>query len=155
MIWFFGSLAMVTTLSYHNYKTAITHNQLTLSIYKTAFSKVSLTMNTTDCRSRLTSQLLTDKSITNLLYVGLTRTAEKTPLQMYSWSRDSAVGIATGYGMDDWEVGVWVPVGSRIFTSPCCPDRLWGPPNLLYNGYQELFPGGKAAGAWSWPLTSN
>jgi hypothetical protein len=27
------------------------------------------------------------------------------------------------------------------------PDRLWGPPNLLYNGYRELFPGGKAAGA--------
>jgi hypothetical protein len=27
------------------------------------------------------------------------------------------------------------------------PDRLWGPPNLIYNGYRELFPGGKAAGA--------
>jgi hypothetical protein len=31
-------------------------------------------------------------------------------------------------------------------TSPCRPDRLWGPPNLLYNGYQDLFPGGKVAG---------
>jgi hypothetical protein len=70
-------------------------------------------------------------------------------------SRDSAVGIATGYGLDDWEVGVRVPVGSRIFTSSCCPDWLWGPPNLLYNGFWDLFPGGKAAGAWSWPLTSN
>jgi hypothetical protein len=70
-------------------------------------------------------------------------------------SRDSAVSIATGYGLVDWEVGVRVPVGSRIITSPCRPDRLWGPTNLLYNGYRELFPGGKAAGAWSWPLTSN
>jgi hypothetical protein len=70
-------------------------------------------------------------------------------------SRDSAVGIATGYGLDDWEIGVPVPVGSRIITSPCRPDRLWGPPNLLYNEYRELFPGGKAAGPWSWPLTSD
>jgi hypothetical protein len=62
-------------------------------------------------------------------------------------SRDSAVDIATGYGLDDRKVGVRVPVGSRIITSPCHPDRLWGPPNLLYNGYRELFPGGKAAGA--------
>jgi hypothetical protein len=30
-------------------------------------------------------------------------------------SRDSAVGIETGYGLDDRGVGVRVPVGSRIF----------------------------------------
>jgi hypothetical protein len=46
-------------------------------------------------------------------------------------SRDSSVGIATGYGLDDRGGGVRVPVGSRIFTSPYRPDRLWGPPNLL------------------------
>ena len=34
-----------------------------------------------------------------------------------------------------------------------CPDRLWGPPSLLYNGYR-VFPGGKAAGAWRWPPTA-
>jgi hypothetical protein len=68
-------------------------------------------------------------------------------------SRDSVVGIATGYGLDDRGIGVPVPVGSRIFSSPRRPDRLWGPPNLLSNGYREgAFPGGKAAGAWSWPL---
>ena len=27
------------------------------------------------------------------------------------------------------------------------PDRPWGPPSLLYDGYR-VFPGGKAAGAW-------
>jgi hypothetical protein len=39
-------------------------------------------------------------------------------------SRDSVVGIATSYGLDDRGVGVRVPVGSRIFCSPNRPDRL-------------------------------
>jgi hypothetical protein len=53
-------------------------------------------------------------------------------------SQDSAVSIATGYGLDDRVVEVRVPVGSRIFSSPRRPDRLWGPPNLLSNGYRGL-----------------
>jgi hypothetical protein len=61
-------------------------------------------------------------------------------------SRDRAVGIATGYGLDDRGVGVRVPVGSRILFSPCRPDRICCPPNLLSNWYRGLFPPGKAAG---------
>jgi hypothetical protein len=59
-----------------------------------------------------------------------------------TWQYVPTISIATL----SW-LGVRVPVGSRIITSPCRPDRLWGPPNLLYNGYRELFPGYKAAGA--------
>jgi hypothetical protein len=58
--------------------------------------------------------------------------------------RDSVVGIATGYELDDLGVGVRVPVGSRIFSSPRRPHRLLGPPNLLSNGYQGLYPRGQS-----------
>ena len=37
--------------------------------------------------------------------------------------------------------------GSGRFFSRTIPDRPWGPPSLLYNGYRN-FPGGKTAGAW-------
>jgi len=30
----------------------------------------------------------------------------------------------------------------EFFSSPPCPDRLWGPPSLLSNGYQVFFPWG-------------
>jgi hypothetical protein len=53
--------------------------------------------------------------------------------------RDSIVGIATGYGLNDRGVGTRLPVESRIFSSPRLPDRLRGPHNLLYIGYRELF----------------
>jgi hypothetical protein len=55
-----------------------------------------------------------------------------------SVSRGSVVGIASAYGLEDREVGVLVPVESRIL------DRLWGPPNLLSNGYS--FPKGETTG---------
>jgi hypothetical protein len=62
-------------------------------------------------------------------------------------SHGSAVGIATGYGLDDRRVGVPVPVTSIIFTSSYRPDRLSGSPNLLSSWYRALLTGVKAAGA--------
>jgi hypothetical protein len=56
-------------------------------------------------------------------------------------STSSVAGIAIGYGLDDWGVGVRVPVGSRIF-SLRRPDQLWGPPNHISTGYRGLFPRG-------------
>jgi hypothetical protein len=49
----------------------------------------------------------------------------------------SSVGITTGYGLDGPEIeSRW----GEIFHT--CPDRPWGPPSLLYNGYR-VFPGAR------------
>ena len=48
----------------------------------------------------------------------------------------SSVSIATGYGLDG--PGIESRWGGEIFRT--CPDRPWGPPSLLYNGYR-VFPG--------------
>jgi hypothetical protein len=60
-----------------------------------------------------------------------------------SRSRDTVVGIVTGNGPDDRGVGVPVPIGSRIFSFPRRPGRLWVPPSFLSSGYRESFPMGK------------
>jgi hypothetical protein len=47
-----------------------------------------------------------------------------------------------------------IPGMRRDFIYPQRPDRLWGPLSLLSNGFRGFFLGSKAAGSWSWPLTS-
>ena len=51
----------------------------------------------------------------------------------------SSVGIATDYG---WAVLDRIPIGTRISARP---DRSWGPPSFLYNGYR-VFPRGVKCG---------
>jgi hypothetical protein len=53
-------------------------------------------------------------------------------------SRDSAVGIATDNGMNYREVTIRVAVGSRIFSSPRRPHRLWDSLNFLPNVDQYI-----------------
>ena len=73
-----------------------------------------------------------------------------TPGSLKSWTyvvcmgRDSSVGIAPRYGLDGPGIESRWGRGGEIFRTR--PDRPWGPPSLLYNGYR-VFPGGKAAGA--------
>jgi hypothetical protein len=56
---------------------------------------------------------------------------------MFEWAgiAQSVLRLATG-----WTVRGSNPGAGEIFHT--CPDRLWGPPSLLYNGYR-VFPGGK------------
>jgi hypothetical protein len=48
-------------------------------------------------------------------------------------------GAGTGDWLEDRGVRVRVPVGSRIFSFPRRPYRLWGPSSFLPNGYLGLF----------------
>jgi hypothetical protein len=53
--------------------------------------------------------------------------ALKSPSKMFiCYGLDNRGSIAGGC----WE----------FFSKPPSPDRLWSPPSLLSNGYQELFP---------------
>jgi hypothetical protein len=49
-----------------------------------------------------------------------------------------------------WTVRGSNPDRGEIFRTR--PERPWGPPSLLHNGYR-FFPGDKAAGAWPSPPT--
>jgi hypothetical protein len=55
-------------------------------------------------------------------------------------SRDSSVGIATAYGLDDRGVGVLVPVGSRIFSTSSRPAL--GPTQPRIPWVSGVFPPG-------------
>jgi hypothetical protein len=48
-------------------------------------------------------------------------------------SRDGSIIITTGNGMDGR--GSVPGRAKKLFSTPQCPDRLWGPPSLLHNGY--------------------
>jgi hypothetical protein len=56
---------------------------------------------------------------------------------MYMCGPGSSVSIATGYG---WTVRGSNPGGGETFRT--YPDRPWGPPSLMYNGYR-VFSGGR------------
>jgi hypothetical protein len=60
-------------------------------------------------------------------------------MKLRMWHRVT-FSIKSGYRLEDGGVRVQVPVVSRIFASPYRPDRLWGLPKLLFNGYWGLFP---------------
>jgi hypothetical protein len=70
-------------------------------------------------------------------------------------SRDSSVGIALGYGPDDWGSRFRFPTGAGNFPLHHRVQNVSGAQPASYSrGTRGSFPGDKAAGAWSWPLTS-
>jgi hypothetical protein len=70
-------------------------------------------------------------------------------------SRDSSVSIAVGYGLDNRGPRVWFPAGAGNFSLHHRVQNVSGAHSASYQmGTSGSFPGGKVAGAWSWPLTS-
>jgi hypothetical protein len=67
-------------------------------------------------------------------------------------SQDSSVGIVTANGLDGQ--GSIPSRRKRFFSTPQHPDQLWAPPSLSPMGTRGSLLGGKAARAWSQPLTS-
>jgi hypothetical protein len=54
-------------------------------------------------------------------------------------NRDIAGVIATGYGLDGRGIGVQVPIGERLFSSPRRPHRLSDPHSFVSNEYRGIF----------------
>jgi hypothetical protein len=70
-------------------------------------------------------------------------------------NRDSSVGIALGYGLDDRGSRVRFPAGTGNFSLHHRVQNGSGAHPASYpTGTRVSFPGSKAAGAWSWPLTA-
>jgi hypothetical protein len=74
-------------------------------------------------------------------------------LIVWNWSRNSSVGISTGYGLDDQVVRV--PSPCRVNNFLYVVQTGSGAHSAFYSmGSGEFFPGVKAAGVRSWPLSS-
>jgi hypothetical protein len=70
---------------------------------------------------------------------------EKANLLNIFRSRASSVGIVSGYGLDDWAIGVRSPAGARGFSSNLCVQAGSGAyPAFCTMGIGGTFPGGKA-----------
>jgi hypothetical protein len=69
--------------------------------------------------------------------------------------RESSVGIATSYGLEDG-VGVRIPMGQEFSLLHAVKTGSGvHPTSYIHCVPRALSSGGKAAGAWSFPLTSN
>jgi hypothetical protein len=105
-----------------------------------------------------TSQRIHCSAITRISWLMLYR--EIIPVYFHNHikhirSRESAAVIANGYGLDGRGVRVRVPVGAR-FSSLHVVETGSGAHAVSYPVRAGgIFTWGKAAGEWSWTLTSN
>jgi hypothetical protein len=88
----------------------------------------------------------------NITYVSMEQSGAELVI---SKGRNSSVGIMLGYGLDDRSSRVPSGGGAGNFSLHHRVRNGSGTHPVSYPmGTRGSFPGGKAAGAWSWPLTS-
>jgi hypothetical protein len=113
-----------------------------MSYHKTHKRKKPLALQTKFCVEKLV--LMARTKISQLLY--------------RPKSLDGSVSIATDYGLDDQMMGVRIPGGgggkAGNFSRHRVQTGSGAHPASYPMGTAGSFPAGKAAGAWSWPLTS-
>jgi hypothetical protein len=73
----------------------------------------------------------------------------------WPYIKDSSVGMASGYGVADRQIGVRIPVRSIILSSSCRPARIRDALSRLCGGYRRDLSEAKATVAWIWPLNSD
>jgi hypothetical protein len=78
------------------------------------------------------------------LWLKITVDTDGQPHIEYTYTQQYRLAIC-------WRVQGSNPDEGEIFRT--LPDRYWGPPSLLYNGYWVSFLGDKAARAYRWPPT--
>jgi len=102
---------------------------------------------------RLAYLLISSLFIHQYIY---THTHTHTRLLLFG-SRDNSVGIALGYGLDDRGSRVRIPARAGHFSlhHRYVQNGSGVHPTSYPMGTRCSVPGGKAAGAWSWPLRSN
>jgi hypothetical protein len=64
-------------------------------------------------------------------------------MSVYGLTTTVIIGSRYRYGLDGPHS---IPGSARFFSSLQRPDRLWGPPSLLSNGYRAISPGVKWQG---------
>jgi hypothetical protein len=115
--------------------------------------RILIIFSTERCKLQVLDGIVTYRSIINLTVQDDDTELNRLIILLHDTrqlkkSRDSSVGIATDYGLDDRIIGVRIPVGAGNFSLRHRVQTGSGAHPVSYPmGTRGSFPGGKAAAA--------